>query len=52
VVEDDGVGGARPAPGSGLSGLVDRVTALNGTLTVDSPPGGGTRVRAAIPLPA
>jgi signal transduction histidine kinase len=50
AVEDDGVGGAKPAPGSGLSGLVDRVTALDGTLTVDSPPGAGTRVRAAIPL--
>jgi PAS domain S-box-containing protein len=51
-VEDDGVGGARPAPGSGLSGLVDRLTALDGTLTVDSPPGSGTRIRAVIPLPA
>ena len=51
AVEDDGVGGARPTPGSGLSGLVDRVTALDGTLTVDSPPGGGTRIRAVIPLP-
>jgi PAS domain S-box-containing protein len=50
TVEDDGVGGAAPAPGSGLSGLADRVTALDGTLGVDSPPGGGTRIRAAIPL--
>lgn len=32
-------------------GLADRVDALDGILTVDSPPGGGTRVRAAIPLP-
>ena len=52
AVEDDGVGGARPAPGSGLSGLRDRLSALDGTLTVDSPPGAGTRVRAVIPLPA
>jgi PAS domain S-box-containing protein len=50
AIEDDGIGGARPAPGSGLSGLVDRVAALDGTLTVDSPPGGGTHVRAVIPL--
>jgi len=52
TVEDDGVGGAAPAPGSGLSGLADRVTALDGTLTVDSPPGRGTHIRATIPLPA
>jgi signal transduction histidine kinase len=52
AIEDDGVGGATPTPGRGLSGLVDRVAALDGTLTVDSPPGGGTRVRAEIPLPA
>ena len=50
AVEDDGVGGATPAPGSGLAGLADRVTAMDGMLAVDSPPGGGTRVRATIPL--
>jgi PAS domain S-box-containing protein len=50
AVEDDGIGGAAPTPGSGLAGLVDRVAALDGTLTVDSPPGGGTRIRAVIPL--
>jgi PAS domain S-box-containing protein len=49
-VADDGVGGADPAIGSGLRGLADRVAALEGTLTVDSPPGGGTRVSAEIPL--
>jgi signal transduction histidine kinase len=48
-VVDDGVGGAVLAPGSGLSGLRDRVSALDGTLVVESPPGGGTRVRAEIP---
>ena len=52
VVEDDGVGGASPSNGSGLSGLLDRVTALDGTLTVESPAGGGTRIRAEIPLAA
>jgi PAS domain S-box-containing protein len=48
-VADDGCGGADPAKGSGLRGLVDRVSALDGTLSVDSPEGGGTRVRAEIP---
>jgi signal transduction histidine kinase len=48
-VRDDGVGGARPA-GTGLVGLADRVAALDGRLEVDSPPGGGTRLTAAIPL--
>ena len=48
-VRDDGVGGADPASGSGLNGLSDRVAALDGELSVDSPLGGGTRVRASIP---
>jgi signal transduction histidine kinase len=50
AVEDDGAGGAQARPGGGLSGLLDRVAALDGTLTIDSPPGAGTRVRAEIPL--
>jgi signal transduction histidine kinase len=50
-VEDDGVGGATVAPGGGLAGLQDRVAALNGTLMLDSPRGGGTRIRAEIPFP-
>ena len=49
-VADDGVGGADPARGFGLRGLADRVEALGGTLRVDSPPGGGTRIEATIPL--
>jgi signal transduction histidine kinase len=49
-VRDDGVGGAAPEGGSGLRGLSDRVGALDGTLTVVSPPGEGTRLRAVIPL--
>ena len=49
-VADDGVGGADPARGFGLRGLVDRVEALGGTLRVDSPTGGGTRIEATIPL--
>jgi signal transduction histidine kinase len=48
-VSDDGVGGADPAVGSGLRGLLDRVSALGGTFEVDSRPGEGTTVRAAIP---
>jgi len=50
VVEDDGKGGADPLGGTGLPGLGDRVAALDGTFSVDSPPGGGTRVRAELPL--
>ncbi len=50
VVADDGVGGAELADGSGVKGLVDRVGALSGTLSVHSPPGGGTHVTASIPL--
>jgi PAS domain S-box-containing protein len=50
-VSDDGVGGADPAVGSGLSGLADRVAALEGSLDVSSPRGGGTRITAEIPLP-
>ena len=48
-VRDDGVGGAS-ADGTGLVGLADRLAVLNGRLEVDSPPGGGTRLIAAIPL--
>jgi signal transduction histidine kinase len=48
-VQDDGAGGADPA-GSGLRGLADRVEALQGRLRVESPPGGGTRLVAEIPL--
>jgi signal transduction histidine kinase len=48
-VVDDGVGGARPAAGSGLSGLADRVEALGGRLRIDSPPGNGTTVSSEIP---
>lgn len=47
-VADDGRGGADPN-GDGLRGIADRVAAIDGRLDVDSPPGGGTRVRAQIP---
>jgi signal transduction histidine kinase len=52
TVSDDGVGGADATEGSGLSGLADRVEALGGTLSVDSPAGGGTCVTAVFPLQA
>jgi PAS domain S-box-containing protein len=50
TVSDDGVGGADPGKGSGLSGLADRVAVLDGTLAIESPRRGGTTVRAEIPL--
>src|SRR4051812_30708512 len=49
-VRDDGVGGADAAVGTGLTGLADRVRAQGGTLSVVSPAGAGTTVRAVIPL--
>ena len=48
-VSDDGAGGANPSAGTGLRGLADRVEALGGRLTIDSPPGAGTTLRAEIP---
>jgi signal transduction histidine kinase len=50
VVADDGVGGADPSSGSGLDGLRDRIELLGGEFSIDSPPGQGTRIVAAIPL--
>jgi signal transduction histidine kinase len=49
VVRDDGIGGAEPAPGSGLVGLADRVEALGGRLHIESPAGRGTQLTAEIP---
>jgi PAS domain S-box-containing protein len=50
-VRDDGVGGAGTGgTGSGLTGLLDRIEALDGRLVIDSPPGAGTTLRAEIPL--
>jgi signal transduction histidine kinase len=48
-VSDDGVGGASPSDGSGLLGLEDRVSALGGSLRIESPAGAGTRLHAEIP---
>ncbi len=49
VVCDHGVGGTDPRRGTGLRGMQDRVTALGGTLVVDSPPGQGTWIIAELP---
>ena len=50
-IEDDGRGGAQLLPSGGLSGLADRVAALDGVLEAFSPPGGPTLIAATIPLP-
>ncbi|HEY8774858.1 MAG TPA: ATP-binding protein [Gaiellaceae bacterium] len=49
-VTDDGVGGANLGAGTGLRGLDDRVAVLGGRLSVNSPPGEGTIIRAELPL--
>jgi signal transduction histidine kinase len=48
-IEDNGIGGARIEPGGGLEGLTTRVATVDGTVTVSSPPGGPTIVRAELP---
>jgi signal transduction histidine kinase len=49
VVSDDGEGGAAPGSGSGLLGLTQRAAAVDGTLTIDSPAGGPTRITVELP---
>jgi signal transduction histidine kinase len=49
TITDDGIGGADPAAGTGLTGLVTRLDALGGTLDLSSPPGGPTRLRMESP---
>jgi signal transduction histidine kinase len=48
-IRDDGRGGARAGEGSGLTGLADRVSVLDGRLSLSSPPGGPTLLRVEIP---
>jgi signal transduction histidine kinase len=48
-VADDGVGGAAPGDGTGLSGLRDRIGAQGGTLSIESERGAGTRLIAELP---
>jgi signal transduction histidine kinase len=50
VIRDDGVGGADPSRGSGLIGLIDRIEAVDGTLTLISPPGRGTTLQMELPV--
>jgi signal transduction histidine kinase len=52
LVCDDGSGGADPTAGTGLQGLMDRVSALGGDLTVESRPGTGTRLAGRLPFGA
>ena len=52
TVADDGVGGAEPGAGSGLTGLSDRVDALAGLFSVVSPRGGGTTISVDLPVAA
>ena len=49
TVTDDGVGGADPARGTGLSGLAHRVGTVDGRMDIASPPGGPTRVSIRLP---
>jgi PAS domain S-box-containing protein len=49
IVSDDGIGGADASSGSGLTGLVDRVEAIGGTIQIDSPPDAGTAVHVKLP---
>jgi signal transduction histidine kinase len=51
-VRDDGIGDAAPRLGSGLIGLTDRVAALGGTITLDSPTGQGTTLDVTLPIDA
>ena len=47
---DDGIGGADTARGTGLRGLSDRIEALGGRLTVESPGSDGTRLTGELPI--
>ena len=49
-VRDDGRGGADPAQGTGLVGLTDRIQALGGTITINSPTGEGTTLKVELPI--
>ncbi|MFG3253871.1 sensor histidine kinase [Streptomyces sp. NPDC048172] len=51
TVRDDGIGGASTAKGSGLAGLAERVRTIDGTLALDSPPGGPTTATVRLPVP-
>ena len=50
AIRDDGIGGADATQGSGLIGLSDRVEALDGTIEISSPAGGGTALHVTLPV--
>lgn len=50
AVSDDGVGGATETAGHGLAGLRERAAGLGGTIAIDSPEGGPTRVAVTVPV--
>lgn len=50
TIGDDGLGGADPSGGSGLTGLLDRVDALGGRFALDSPRCGGTTISVELPV--
>jgi signal transduction histidine kinase len=50
TITDDGVGGADPGAGSGLTGLMDRLAALGGRLEIDSRAGDGTKISVVLPV--
>ncbi len=52
VVSDDGCGGATYTHGGGLSGLIDRASALGGDIALSSPPGSGTVLTLTLPIQA
>jgi signal transduction histidine kinase len=49
AVSDDGIGGADPSRGTGLHGIARRLSAFDGTLAVESPPGGPTELAMVLP---
>jgi signal transduction histidine kinase len=49
IISDDGVGGADPARGTGLSGLARRASSVDGTFDIASPPGGPTLITVDLP---
>src|SRR5580700_2273179 len=49
IISDDGVGGADPARGTGLTGLANRAGSVDGTLEIASPPGGPTLLTVDLP---
>jgi signal transduction histidine kinase len=49
TIHDDGIGGVDATHGTGIAGIRARVNAVDGTLTVSSPPGGPTTLIAEIP---